>query len=277
MFRAAVASDDELWSAFKAGGTDAEVRLLRDQLILLYSPLVKFVAGRVASGLPPSVDSADLVSYGVFGLIDAIDKFEPERGHRFESYAMSRIRGAMVDGLRSLDWVPRTLRARAREIERAIQRFEAEVHRAPSESELAAAMQMTVRQLQSNLSRIAQAGVTTLDGSLSDGIEPRSTLGADPIAEPGEGLLAEESRQALRANVAALPPRERTVLLLYYFENLNMAEIGQIVGVSESRVCQIHAKAVLHLRARLSTPDDDSGLIAVRPRSTAFGRPPDPV
>ena len=225
---------------------------------MLYSPLVKFVAARVASGLPSSVDAADLVSYGVFGLIDAIEKFEPARGHRFESYAMARIRGAIVDGLRSLDWVPRTLRAKAREVERAIQLLEAELHRAPTEGELASALHMTVRQLRTALSRIAQAGVTTLDTQLGDGLEPRSTLRADPMAEPGEGLMAEESRQSLRSSISSLPDRERTVLMLYYFENLNMAEIGQIVGVSESRVCQIHAKAVLHLRSRLQPVETDT-------------------
>jgi RNA polymerase sigma factor FliA len=251
--------ETQLWVEYKSAVLDAEQRRLRDQLILLYSPLVKYVAGRVASGLPNSVDAADLVSYGVFGLIDAIEKFDPSRGHKFETYAMSRIRGAIVDELRSLDWVPRTLRAKAKEIEQAYQRLEGRLHRTPKDTELAQEVGITVRQLQSVLGRIANAGLTTLEGALD--AERSDTSRGDALADrrdgPGDGLLARESRSALLQGVAALPERERQVLTLYYFEGLNMAEIGQVLGVSESRVCQIHAKAVLHLRARITAADDD--------------------
>jgi RNA polymerase sigma factor FliA len=238
--------EQHLWIAFKSATDEREIRELRDQLILLYSPLVKYVAGRVGSGLPNSVDSADLVSYGVFGL-------------KFETYAMARIRGAIVDELRSLDWVPRTLRAKAREIEQAYQRLEGRLHRAPKDTELAKEVGMTVRQLQGVLGRLATTGVTTLEGALDS--ERSDVSRGDALADrrdgPGDGLLAQESRTALLKGVASLPERERQVLALYYFENLNMADIGQALGVSESRICQIHAKAVLHLRARLLAEQED--------------------
>jgi RNA polymerase sigma factor FliA len=248
---------DDLWLHFKAATDERAVRELRDQLILVYSPLVKYVAGRVSSGLPNSIDPADLVSYGVFGLIDAIEKFEPARGLKFESYAMSRIRGAIVDELRSLDWVPRTLRAKAREIERAYQQLEGSLRRAPTEEELAEALRVTLTQLHASLSRLAHSGVTTLDGMMDDERSPLGDALTDQRARPGDGLVNEENRRDLQFAISALPDRERKVLTLYYFEDLNMSDIGQILGVSESRVCQIHAKAVLHLRARLASANAD--------------------
>lgn len=247
----------ELWQTFKAAIDPVSARDLRDQLILVYSPLVKYVAGRLASGLPNSVDSADLVSYGMFGLIDAIEKFEPERGLKFESYAMSRIRGAIVDELRSLDWVPRTLRAKAREIERAYQSLESRLHRAPTDSELSQALRVTVPQLHASLSRLAHSGVTTLDGILDDERSPLGDALADRSAGPGDRLVNEENRRDLQVAISGLPDRERKVLTLYYFEDLNMSDIGQVLGVSESRICQIHAKAVIHLRARLAAVNAD--------------------
>jgi RNA polymerase sigma factor FliA len=255
MVDAIAPAGDDLWVAFKAATDERSARELRDQLILVYSPLVKYVAGRVSAGLPNSIDSADLVSYGVFGLIDAIEKFDPSRGLKFESYAMSRIRGAIVDELRSLDWVPRTLRAKAREIERAYQQLEGTLHRAPTDEELASAMRVTVSQLHTSLSRLAQSGVTTLDGMMDDERSPLGDALTDRRARPGDGLMHDEDRRGLQLAISALPQRERQVLTLYYFEDLNMADIGLALGVSESRICQIHAKAVLHLRARYASAE----------------------
>ena len=148
-----------LWAEYKSTGAEQA----RERLILNYAPLVKFVAGRVASGLPQSVDQADLVSYGVFGLIDAIDKFEPERGWKFETYAISRIKGAIIDELRSIDWVPRSVRNKAREVERAYSKLEAELHRTPEESEVAKEIGVTEAELQQILSQISYVGVVALD------------------------------------------------------------------------------------------------------------------
>jgi RNA polymerase sigma factor for flagellar operon FliA len=241
---------DELWASYKADNSAA----VRDRLILHYSPLVKYVAGRVAVGLPQSVDQADLVSYGIFGLIDAIDKFEVERGFKFETYAITRIKGAILDELRSIDWVPRSIRAKARAIERAYTKLEAMHHRAPSDTELAAELEWTPEQLDTTLGQISLTGVAALDEMLSGERGEAATLGdtiPDATAGPVAVFEGEEMRQLLAEAINRLPEREKIVLTLYYYEGLTLNEIGGVLGVTESRVCQVHTKAVLHLRARL--------------------------
>ncbi|GIU83915.1 MAG: RNA polymerase sigma factor WhiG [Acidimicrobiales bacterium] len=236
-------------------------RELRDQLILHYSPLVKYVAGRVAIGLPQNVEQADLVSYGIFGLIDAIEKFDPSRGYKFETYAIARIQGAILDELRALDWVPRSVRAKARQIERAFAKLEAELRRSPTDSELARELAMTEEQLQQTLSQISVVGLVALDEILSGGVD-RHEGGSlsDTIADDSPGPTAryevEEMRRLLADAINGLPEREKLVLTLYYYEGLTLAEIGQVLGVTESRVCQIHTKAVLQLRSRLSVAEE---------------------
>ncbi len=241
-----------LWADYKATGRTE----LRDQLIVHYSPLVKYVAGRVAVGLPQSIDQGDLVSNGIFGLIDAIAKFEPDRGYKFETYAISRIKGAILDELRSIDWVPRSVRLKARAIEAAFSKLEAERRRAPTDPELAVELDMTEAQLQAALGQISFVGLVALDEILvvnSDRGEVL-TLG-DTLADPAAGPMAtyevEEMRQLLADAINRMAEREKLVLTLYYYEGLTLGEIGQVIGVSESRVCQIHTKAVIHLRAKL--------------------------
>lgn len=239
-----------LWSRYKETG-DGKAR---DRLIVNYSPLVKFVAGRVGVGLPRSVDPADLMSYGIFGLIDAIDKFEPERGFKFETYAIQRIKGAILDELRALDWVPRSVRARAREIERSMAELEHRLQRTPTDEELASHLGMALEQLQDHLAEISSLGVISLDDVL--GPETSGTVG-DIIADvrgvnPEAEFQLVETRRVLSDAVNRLPDRERLVLTLYYFEGLTLAEIGDVLGVTESRVCQIHAKSVMSLRNRMS-------------------------
>ena len=245
-----------IWASYKATGE----REFRDRLVLNYSPLVKYVAGRVASGLPRNVEQADLVSYGIFGLIDAIDRFEPERGYKFETYAITRIKGAIIDEMRHMDWVPRSVRAKARAIEQAYGRFEAEKQRTPSDKELAAETGMTPSQLQTALSQISFVGVVALDevltgvGDRGDGV----TLG-DNLPDPGDGpstmFEVEEMRHILANAIDGMPDREKTVLSLYYYEGFTLSEIGAVFGVSESRACQIHTKAILHLRAKIDAAD----------------------
>ena len=241
-----------LWERFKATASDEA----RDRLIINYSPLVKFVAGRVGVGLPRNVDQADLVSYGIFGLIDAIDKFEPERGFKFETYAINRIKGAILDELRALDWVPRSVRSRAREIERSMAELEHRLQRTPSDEELASHMSVTLEDLQDNLAEISSLGVVALDEMLGPG--SGSSLGdmvADPSGlSPEAAFQKEETRRILADAINRLPDRERLVLTLYYFEGLTLAEIGDVLGVTESRVCQIHAKSVISLRNRMTEP-----------------------
>lgn len=239
----------ELWLLYREEPT----RDRRDRLILHYSPLVKYVAGRVSAGLPQSVEQADLVSYGIFGLIDAIEKFDPGRGFKFETYAMSRIKGAILDELRSIDWVPRSVRAKGRAVERAFSKLEATLHRSPTEAELAEELGFTDAQLQQVLRQLSLTGIAALDEMLGDRGES-TTLG-DTIADRSEGpgalLELSEMRSQLAEAIEKMPEREKIVLTLYYFESLTLAQIGEVLGVTESRVSQIHTKAVLQLRSRM--------------------------
>jgi len=223
----------------------------RDRLIVHYSPLVKFVAGRVGAGLPNSVDPGDLVSAGVFGLIDAVERFDPARGVKFETFAVPRIRGAVFDGLRSLDWVPRSVRSRAREVESAFTELEGKFGRAPSDEELAGQLKISQTEFQKWLAAIASTTVGPLDRALVAGAEPRALSGDVPDS-PAAVVEDGEVRRLVKTEVRRLPEREKLVLSLYYDEGLTLAEIGSVLGVTESRVSQIHTKAVLHLRARLS-------------------------
>lgn len=223
----------------------------RDHLVIHYSPLVKFVAGRVGSGLPSGVDPGDLIGSGIFGLLDAIDRFDPDRGVKFETFAAPRIRGAIYDGLRELDWVPRSVRSRARAVERAFADLEASLGRSPDDDELAAHLEISSDELDSWLKSIAATTIGPLDRAIEAGHEPAAVdhRGHEtPVAVVEDGEL----RASMRREIRALPDREKLVLSLYYDEGLTLAEIGEIIGVSESRVSQIHTKAVLHLRARLA-------------------------
>ena len=244
----------ELWEKFK---TSADTRA-REGLILHYSALVKFVAGRMRAGLPRTVDPQDLVSYGTFGLIDAIDKFDLERGFKFETYAVSRIKGAILDELRALDWVPRSVRSRAREIQRSLAELEHAMQRSPSEEELAEHMDVRLEALQDHLGEIASLGFVALDELLNPGERDSSAVGdlmADRAAlDPSGSFEKQETRYLLADSINRLPDRERLVVTLYYYEAMTLAEIGKVLTVTESRVCQIHTKAVMSLRNRLMEP-----------------------
>ena len=233
-----------VWDALK-GSNDASAR---DHLIIHYSPLVKYVAGRVAAGLPQSVDSADLVSYGMFGLIDAIEKFDLGLGYQFETYSIPRIRGAILDELRALDWVPRSVRRKSREITTAMTALESELKRSPSDDEIATQLGWTTQQLATALQQISVAGLVSMD-EMVGGDSAVSLPPSDLDAEPGEGLARDETRKILREGLGRLSERERALIGLYYFEGMTLAEIGEVFGVTESRACQIHAKAVLQLRS----------------------------
>jgi RNA polymerase sigma factor FliA len=255
------AVDDELgmrWDAFKGEG-DPEAR---EKLILHYAPLVKYVASRVATGLPSSVDQHDLVSYGMFGLIDALEKFEPGRGNKFETYAIPRIKGAIIDELRAMDWVPRSIRFKARELEKAQADLEAMLKRQPSEEELADRLGMSRRELHEMVSQISFVSVLALDEVVSAGTDRGEQVSlidtlADKGIDPTWGLESQETRGLLAAAINSLSEREKIVVTLYYFEGLTLAEIGEILGVTESRVCQIHTKAVGGLRGQLTEQTED--------------------
>lgn len=245
---------DALWQSYKATGDERA----REGLILHYSPLVKFVAGRVGSGLPKNVDHGDLVSFGTFGLIDAVDKFEPERGFKFETYAVNRIKGAILDELRALDWVPRSVRSRAREIQRTMAELEHKLQRTPTEDEVAEAMEVPLTTLRDHLGEIANLGFVALDELLNPS-ERESGSMTEVIADkdaidPSGNFEKEETRYMLADSINRLPDRERLVLTLYYYEGLTLAEIGGVLNVTESRICQIHTKAVMSLRNRFIEP-----------------------
>ena len=244
------------WHAFKSTGAVEA----REKLILHYAPLVKYVASRVATGLPASVEQADLVSYGVFGLIDALQKFEPGRGNKFETYAIPRIKGAIIDELRAMDWVPRSVRFKAREIEKAHTDLEAMLKRQPTEREMAERLGITLRELHDVVSQISFVSVLALDELVSVGADRGDQVSlvdtlADKTLDPTSGVESQETRGMLAAAINSLSEREKIVVTLYYFEGLTLSEIGEILGVTESRVCQIHTKAVGGLRGQLSEFD----------------------
>ncbi|MCZ7525208.1 MAG: RNA polymerase sigma factor WhiG [Acidimicrobiia bacterium] len=253
--RPEVSAVTELWEEYKSTGASE----IRERLILHYSPLVKFVAGRVAAGLPQNIEQADLVSYGIFGLIDAIDKFDPARGFKFETYAISRIKGSIIDELRSIDWVPRSVRAKARAIERAYSKLENELRRTPEDREVAAELDMTEEELAQVLSQVSFVGIVALDELLAGSQRGDGTTVGDTIADrafdPVKAFEIDEMKHVLADAINRMPDRERLVLTLYYYEGLTLAEIGEVLGVTESRVCQIHTKAILQLRARLVEPE----------------------
>ena len=234
-------SVDLLWRRFKDDG-DKDAR---DRLVLQYSPLVKYVAGRVRSGLPSTVEQADLVSDGVIGLMDAIDKFDPDRGLQFQTYAVSRIRGAIVDGLRASDWVPRSIREKIRDINAAQAGLERQLGRAPQDDEVAAELGITVAELRTMYSQTAYTSVVSFEAATLDDEEtPRAAVdlpGADDDIPPG-----------FLAAVRELAERDQIVVALYSWDRLTLAEIGQVLGVTESRVSQLHTRATMTLRRKLA-------------------------
>jgi RNA polymerase sigma factor for flagellar operon FliA len=243
-----------LWSNYKRTGD----RALRDRLILNYAPLVKYVAGRLGSGLPAHVEDDDLVSYGLLGLIGAIERFDPDRDIKFETYAIARIKGAIIDELRSMDWVPRSVRARARDIERAIADLERKLMRAPNDDEIASKLGVSEEEFQDSLLEISRSSIAALDelwagpAGTGDAVSLIDTIEDPQAPQPQQAMAQTELREALGESIARLPEREKLVVTLYYYEELTLREIGEVLGVTESRVSQLHTKAILRLKARLS-------------------------
>ncbi len=249
---------DGLWATYKQTGAQQ----LRDQLIVEYSPLAKYVAARIAVGLPRTIEQADLVSYGMFGLIDAIEKFDTTRNVKFETYAIRRIRGAVIDELRSMDWVPRSVRTKARAVEEAYASLEGKLLRTPTDAEVAAEMEMSEPDLHDVFAKISVVGVATLEEVIGGGDRSEAATLGDMLADRGDGPVAayeiEEMRRVLSDAIKKLGEREKLVVALYYYEGLTLAQIGQIIGVTESRVCQIHTKVVLQLRGRMLLAERES-------------------
>ncbi len=243
----------DLWRRYK---TSSDERA-RERLVVAYSPLVKYVAGRMSSGLPAHVEEADLISYGLGGLISAIERFDLSREIKFETYAITRIRGAIIDELRTLDWVPRSVRARAREFERANMKLEAKLQRAPTDDEMAQELGIGLEEFHDALLQISNSTIVALDElwSVSDAsgdqVSLLDTLPDQGAPDPQQVVDQSEVRDRIADAIAALPEREKLVIALYYYENLTLREIGEVLGVTESRVSQLHTKAVLRLRSKL--------------------------
>jgi len=220
----------------------------------------------MGSGLPAHVEEADLISYGLVGLISAIERYEPEREIKFETYAIPRIRGAIIDELRALDWVPRSVRARAREIERANVKLEHKLQRAPTDEEIADELGIELEEFQESLIQISNSTIAALDelwtvsDSSGDQVSLLDTIQDPGSPDPAKVVDATDLKDRVADAIARLPEREKLVIALYFYENLTLREIGEVLGVTESRISQLHTKAVLRLRARMQEEDVSADL-----------------
>ncbi len=246
-------TEEELWKQYRKNHGQE----IRNTLIRQYAPLVKYVAGKVSIGMPQNVDFDDLVGFGFFGLFDAIEKFDPGKHVKFKTYAVTRIRGSIFDELRSIDWVPRSVRQKTREIEETIQSLEADLGRSASDTEIAKAMNMSLEQYNQLVLKVRGTSILSLNDvwftgddsdkvSIQDSIESPSSLQPESIAEK------DEIRRVIIQAIHELPEKEKKVLVLYYYEDLTLKEIGRVLEVTESRISQLHTKAIMRLRARLT-------------------------
>ncbi|MDR3139067.1 MAG: RNA polymerase sigma factor WhiG [Treponema sp.] len=246
-------TEEELWLEYRRH-RDPKIR---ENFIKQYAPLVKYVAGKVAVGMPHNVEFDDLVGFGVFGLLDAIDKFDPEKNVKFKTYAVTRIRGAIIDELRNIDWVPRSVRQKTREVEEAIGALEAQLGRTATDQEIAGSLGMDEDEYLKTIMKISGTSILSLNDvwfsgdendkvSIGDSIESPASLNPDVIVEK------DEIRRVIIEAINDLPDKEKKILVLYYYEDLTLKEIGQVLEVTESRVSQLHTKAILRLRSKLT-------------------------
>ncbi|MGL4562484.1 MAG: RNA polymerase sigma factor WhiG [Brevinema sp.] len=248
-------TEEELWAQY----TDTKDRCIRNYFIEKYAPLVKYVAGRVMVNIPSSIEYEDLVSFGVIGLMDAIDKFDLNRDIKFKTYAVTRIRGAIFDELRNLDWLPRSVRQKAKEIERTISQLELKLGRSAKDNEIAEAMKITIEEFHQLLLRVGTNALISMDENwfMNDSSNDNSPMSMEETLESASGIspesLAErtEIKKMIAQAIADLPDREKQVLILYYYEELTLKEIGSILSVTESRISQLHTKAIMRLRGKL--------------------------
>jgi len=245
-------SDVKLWRKYKR----THSRAIHEDIVKKYLYLVKYVAGRVAIGLPPNVEFNDLVSYGILGLFDAIEKYDVNQGNKFETYAVTRVRGSMMDELRKLDWAPRLLRKRAREIDKKSKELEEQLGRVATDHELAESLKISVDDLNSIYTQLNSTTFLSLDEvwQNDDGNKPISrlqTVEDSAMTNQLANVQREEVKELLVTAIDSLPEKEKLVVVLYYFENLTLREIGQVLNVSESRICQIHTKVITRLKGHL--------------------------
>ena len=244
--------EEKLWDKY----IKKKEQKVRDYFVIKYAPLVKYVAGKVSMGMPQNIEFDDLVSYGIFGLIDAINKFDPSRGIKFKTYAMTRIRGAIFDELRSIDWIPRSIRQKAKQVEQVISDLENKLGRTVEDEEIAKDLGISTEEFQSLLHKLSGTSMVSLNdiwymGDENDELSILETLEAPPNMNPDVLIEKEEIRDYIIDAIKKLPEKEKKVIVLYYYENLTLKEIGEVVEVTESRISQLHTKAIMRLRGRL--------------------------
>jgi RNA polymerase sigma factor for flagellar operon FliA len=245
--------EDELWHEYRR----TKNLEIRERLVTQYAPLVKYVAGKIAIAMPHNIEFDDLVGFGQFGLLDAIDKFDPNKGVKFKTYAVLRIRGAIIDELRSVDWVPRSIRQKAREIEDTVGVLEAQLGRIATDREIADALGLTEEDYGKTLVKISCTTVLSLNdvwfsGDENDKISIGESLEASICLNPDVIIETTEVKRVINESLKELPEKEKQIIVLYYYEGLTLKEIGRILGVTESRVSQLHTKAIIHLRSKLT-------------------------
>ncbi len=257
--RAAAAKEDltAVWQRYKK----KRCPRAKETLIIEFLPLVKYVAGRLAIGLPPSVEMDDLIGSGTLGLLSAVERYDPSRDNKFSTYAIARIRGSMLDELRSMDWIPRSVRKKARQVEEAYSKLESRLKRPATDDEVARELSVTVGDFLGMLDEVRGTALVSLDDQVNprDGgstTQVHETVQDHRLIDPGTAIEVEKMRRVLEGALDMIPERERLVIILYYYEELTLKEIGDALGVSESRVSQIHTKAVLSLRGRLRAERD---------------------
>jgi RNA polymerase sigma factor for flagellar operon FliA len=239
---------DKVWQTYVINKNPST----KEKLIIHYAPLVKFVAGRLVMHIGQHVEYDDLIGYGVFGLIDAIEKFDIEKGVKFETYASLRIRGAIIDNIRKLDWVPRTLRQKNKQVDQAFSQLEEQLGRTPTDQELADKLALTLEETQDLMRKSSVLGLVSLDDYLEQNYETSFNNLTSTQQDSPESHAEKSERQNMLADaINKLSDKEKLVVTLYYFEDLTLKEISSIMKVSESRVSQIHSKAVLRLQGKL--------------------------
>ncbi|NLF83813.1 MAG: FliA/WhiG family RNA polymerase sigma factor [Candidatus Gastranaerophilales bacterium] len=252
-----------LWSEFEK---DKNNKPLRDKIVIQYIYLIKYVVGRLRITLPPTISTEDIASYGVEGLLDAIEKFSLARGVRFETYALLRIRGAIIDRIRSLDWIPRGAQKRFKMIQQATSELQNELGRAPSIDEIAKRIDLPKEKVEASMAEMESNTVVSLyesrDAS-SDSLELIDTIQDKSVDDPLVQLENRDVKNELSRALSNLPERERMILALYYHENMTLKEIGNALKISESRVCQLHAQAIMKLRKLLSSQGGKTGSFSV--------------
>jgi RNA polymerase sigma factor for flagellar operon FliA len=248
-----MSSLDNVWREFRETGS----KMAKDKLLVEYAHIVKFIVNRLAINLPPSVDRNDLLSSGLLGLIKAVESFEPERGFKFETFAGHKIRGAILDELRALDWVPRSVRQKSRELQRVYARLENRLGRVPYDDEVCEELNISMQEYEELLSEVTPTTIISLEEAMPErGSDSKELKIIDSIEDPGsDNPLKElgfaEVKEILKDTIANLPEKEKLVIALYHYEELTLKEIGVVLDITESRVSQIHSKAILKLRAKL--------------------------